>query len=86
MLKIAYKPTFLKTLNKLPRDLRDEAREKIELFQKEPDHSFLKTHKLTGKMSGMWSFSVNYEYRIIFQYLAKEEVVLLAIGTHDLYK
>ena len=86
MLKIAYKATFLKKFNKLPPNLQDEAREKIEIFREDPFHPFLKAHKLHGRMDGMWSFSINYEYRIIFQYILKDEVALLAIGNHDIYK
>lgn len=86
MLKIYYKPIFLKGFNKLSADLQDEIEEKIELFKKNPIHPFLKTHKLTGPFIGCYSFSVNYQYRIIFQYLSKNEAELLCVGSHDIYK
>ena len=85
-LKIGYLPRFVKLYKKLPIALRAEAREKISLFCEDPSHPFLKTHKLHGCFAGTWSFSVNYSYRIVFQYLSKKEVVLLCVGNHDVYK
>lgn len=86
MLEILYQPTFVRQYKKLPKDLQEEVKEKIALFKKEPDHAFLKTHKLKGRLSGRWSFSVNYEYRIVFNYLSKKEVTLICVGNHDVYK
>ncbi|MBI4975457.1 type II toxin-antitoxin system mRNA interferase toxin, RelE/StbE family [Candidatus Peregrinibacteria bacterium] len=86
MVKIFFKPYFLRRYKKLPSDLRVEIREKIELFKENPSHPFLKTHKLSGRMEGLYSFSVNYQYRIVFKYREDGEVSLLTIGTHDIYK
>lgn len=86
MITVLYKPTFVRQYRKLPSALQLEVKEKIELFCKDQKHSFLKTHKLKGKLKGFCSFSVNYEYRIVFQYESKNSAVLLAIGTHDVYK
>lgn len=85
-MQILYKPSFLHTLAKLPVPLQEEAKEKIELFQKDPRHPYLKTHKLKGELRGRFSFSVNYEYRVVFRYESKTAVVLLAIGDHDVYQ
>ena len=63
-----------------------EAIEKIELFKNEKNHKLLKIHKLHGKMSGYFSFSVNYKFRIVFRYETKTEMVLLDIDDHDIYK
>ena len=85
-MKILYKPSFLRSLKKIPPDLIAEAKEKIILFAENSQHSFLKTHKLKGKLSDKYSFSVNYKYRIVFEYEGKDRVVLLGIGDHDIYK
>lgn len=86
MVEIYYKPSFIKQYKKLPKSLQEEVKEKIALFGKDPKHPFLKTHKLTGQLKGFYSFSVNYAYRIIFEYLTKKKVALLAVGDHDIYK
>ena len=64
----------------------EEAREKIALFRGDPHHSSLKTHKLKGHLRKYWSFRVNYAYRIIFEYDAKNVAALLEIGTHSIYQ
>lgn len=84
--ELYYKPSFIRELKKLPLPLQIEAKEKIILFQKNSEHSFLKTHKLKGRLSGRYSFSVNYAYRIVFNYVPNNQAVLLAIGDHDIYK
>lgn len=84
-MKIAYLPIFIRQFKKLSKPLQEEAKEKIALFQQNPNHAFLKTHKLKGIFKEKYSFSVNYEYRIVFEYLSKNEAVLMAIGDHSIY-
>lgn len=86
MLTVLYKPTFVRQYKKLPEALQQEVKEKIAIFQKNPNHPFLKTHKLKGKLKGFLSFSVNYAYRIIFLYESKNTAVLLTIGDHQVYQ
>ena len=86
MIQVYFKPTFVKQMNKLEKELVREVFEKIELFKDEKNHQLLKVHKLHGRLSGRYSFSVNYRYRIVFGYESKNEVVLLDVGDHDIYK
>ena len=85
-MKVYFKPTFIKQFKKLESALQDEAFEKIELFKDEKNNKQLKVHKLNGVLSGRYSFSVNYQTRIVFSYLSKNEAVLLVVGDHDVYK
>jgi len=55
----------------------------MEIFTKDPFQSRLRTHKLTGKLEGLWAFSVSYDCRVIFKYLSKTEILLIDIGGHD---
>ena len=55
----------------------------MRLFSKNPFDRRLRTHKLTGKLEGLWSFSVAYDWRVIFRFLSKDEVLLIDIGSHD---
>jgi addiction module RelE/StbE family toxin len=54
----------------------------MRLFSKNPFDRRLRTHKLTGKLEGLWSFSVAYDWRVIFRFLSKDEVLLIDIGGH----
>lgn len=85
-MKVSFAPPFFRQLKKLEKDLQEEVFEKIDLFEINPKNSLLKTHKLKGKLNKKFSFSVNYKTRIVFLYLSKEEIVLLAVGDHDVYK
>ena len=86
MILIYYKPTFIRQYKKLPIDLKEEVKDKIELFKNSDNHKKLKTHKLKGKLKGFCSFSVNYKYRIVFIYEKNNSVSLLAVGDHAIYK
>ena len=87
-MEVSYTPSFLRLFKSLPEELQDEAVEKIELFRDEKNHKALKVHKLTGRLKGRYSFSVNYKTRIIFACTSKrpKEATLMAIGDHDVYK
>ena len=84
-MKIIYLPIFIRQYKKLSKVLQEEIKERISLFQSDPFHPFLKTHKLKGQLRGRWSFSINYQYRIVFKYLSKEDVAFLAVGNHSIY-
>ena len=82
---IRFKPSFIRQFNRLETALQDEVVEKIELFKGVKNRKQLKIHKLKGRLKGHYSFSVNYKTRVIFTYLSKQEIVLLAIGEHGVY-
>lgn len=86
MLRVYLKPSFVRQFDKLPPELQEEAVEKIELFEDPKQHRSLRVHKLKGALAGKYSFSVNFRYRILFEYESKKVVVLLAIGDHDVYR
>jgi addiction module RelE/StbE family toxin len=55
----------------------------MELFSEEPFHKRLRTHKLTGRLEGLWAFSVSYDCRVVFKFLHEKEILLIDIGGHD---
>lgn len=87
-MEIRYSPTFLRALKKMPPALIEEVKEKIQLFKDEDNYQTLKVHKLGGRLKGQYSFSVNYQIRIVFYYISKKNkrVLLTAIGDHAVYK
>lgn len=70
----------------MPPGLQDEVIEKIELFKHVDSHKRLEVHKLKGRLKRFYGFSVNYKDRIIFEYMSENEVALLAVGDHEIYK
>lgn len=55
----------------------------VERFQTEPYHPSLKTHKLSGKLRHLLSFSVEYDLRVIFYFEDANTARFIDIGTHD---
>jgi len=84
MINVTYTPNFLRQFNKLPSSLQDEVEERIGLFQRNSKHPSLRVHKLKGNLRGFWSFSVNYECRIVFLFEGKG-AALLSVGDHTIY-
>ncbi|MBP9864131.1 type II toxin-antitoxin system mRNA interferase toxin, RelE/StbE family [Patescibacteria group bacterium] len=85
-LTIFYAPQFKRDYKKLSTKLQTELKERGKLFQEKPFHPLLKTHKLTGKLDGIWAFSIDIKHRILFQFKDKDSVVLLRVGDHSVYR
>ncbi|MFI5265693.1 MAG: type II toxin-antitoxin system YafQ family toxin [Candidatus Levyibacteriota bacterium] len=84
-MKIVYSTKFAKEYRKLPLKVKLLAEKKEKIFRKNPHHSSLKTHRLTGRLKEYFAFSVNYQYRIIFEFKNKDEVWFHSVGTHSIY-
>ena len=60
----------------------------MELLQQDPFIPKLKTHKLKGILEGNWACTVDYDLRIVFDFVkdpitGKTEILLINIGTHE---
>jgi mRNA-degrading endonuclease YafQ of YafQ-DinJ toxin-antitoxin module len=71
---------------------RPELRERIEqTLRRLADNPFdpgLRTHKLKGPFTGTWSCSMDYDCRVVFEFvphpeLDEQAILLIDIGTHD---
>ncbi len=78
-----FKRIYKKWRQKHP-DLDEQFKNKMELFLIDPFHQSLKTHRLSGILKGLWATRINYEHRLIFKFIDKEnkKVLLIDIGTH----
>lgn len=72
-MKIAVSPRFKKNYKKLPKKIKEIAKDKEEIFRHDPFNLQLNTHKLSGKDKGCWAFWVTYSYRIKFVFLSDEK-------------
>lgn len=82
-IEIQYAPNFIRMYKRLHTSLKDEIKEKIELFRLAENHTHLKVHKLNGVLNNTYSFSVNYKIRVVFEYENKNLANLLYVGDHD---
>ena len=83
---IYYSPTFYKQYKRLPDLVKIFAHKKEYIFKQNPFDPRLHTHKLQGQLAGFWSFSINYHYRIIFEFVNASAVQFHSIGTHEIYE
>ncbi len=94
MRRVAWHSSFERALRRAVRS-RPELGEKIlsvvELLAKDPFTERLRTHKLRGRLQGLWSAWVEYDCRVVFAFEPDPEspedmVVLIDIGSHqDVY-
>ncbi|OQX71039.1 hypothetical protein B6D52_02805 [Candidatus Parcubacteria bacterium 4484_255] len=87
-MKILYLSKFEKQYKKLPTKIKDLAEKREKIFRRNPLDLILKTHRLHGRLNSFWAFSVNYEYRIIFDFVDKKKNIVrfYFIGKHDIYE
>ena len=86
MIKIIWDQGFKKIYQRKVRHdqgLKKRFWKALELFSENPFDSRLKTHKLSGKLEGLWAFSIDYDCRVIFKFVGRNEVFLIDIGGHD---
>lgn len=86
-MRIFYTPKFERDYKKLSSSLKIKIQEEIEIFKKDPFHPSLKTHKLSWPLQGLWSFSVTYSHRVIFQFSENEKEIVYfhGVGDHSIY-
>lgn len=63
----SFKRAFKSTIKRRP-ELKLKIEEKLRLLATDPYQPSLRTHKLKGKLSGVWSCTVEYDCRIIFSF------------------
>ena len=85
MTEIAFSSSFKRAFKKrVAGDTDAEARfwERTDVFKSDPFDPQLRTHKLSGKLKDLWSFSVEYDLRVIFYFVDSNRAVFVDIGTH----
>jgi mRNA-degrading endonuclease YafQ of YafQ-DinJ toxin-antitoxin module len=74
-----------KAIKKSPR-LAGELAATLEALEQDAFHPSLRTHKLKGKLEGIWACSAGYDLRVLFRLVTHAEVeaiLLLTVGDHD---
>ena len=86
-MEISFSSSFKKAFQKKiqsNKPLEDLFWEKTGLFIENPFDHKLRTHKLSGKLKDLWSFSIDYDLRIIFFFEKNQsKAVFVDFGKHD---
>ena len=85
--KILYTKSYnrwaAKFIKKHP-ELSGQYEKVLKLMELNPFHPSLKLHKLSGRLSDLYSVSVNISYRITLEFMISEKTIIpVKIGTHD---
>lgn len=87
-MEVAFSKSFKKAFGKRVKgntEIESEYWIKLEIFLNNPFNEKLKTHKLSGNLTGLWSFSIGYDCRVVF-YFTKDKpkkAVFVDIGSHN---
>ena len=90
-MQLVWSVGFTRSVKRLQRqspNLKVPIAEALTQLELDPFHSSLRTHKLKGDLSDRYACSVTHSDRIIFKFVTnpeseEEEILLLAIGSHD---
>ena len=86
MIEIVLSSGFRKSFKRKVRGnkkLESRFRDRAAIFQSDPFDPRLRTHQLSGQLQGLWSFSVDYDARVVFAFVESDRAVFLDIGTHQ---
>ncbi|RKX80430.1 MAG: plasmid stabilization protein [Spirochaetes bacterium] len=79
----SYEKRAEKFIKKHP-ELLSQYGKTLELLEINPSHPSLRLHKLQGKLSDLYSVSINISYRISLEFtLFKDEIILINVGSHN---
>ncbi len=85
-MEVAFSSAFARAFKKVVKgrkSLEDTFWAKVDIFLGDPYDKRLRTHKLTGKLRELWSFSVTYDVRVVFFFAESDKAVFVDIGDHD---
>lgn len=86
MREIYYTSKFKRLYKKLDSHFQPKVKSTIIELQNNPFSSKLKVHKLSWKLSSYYSYSVDYNNRIIFEIQSWWNLCLFLVWGHDIYK
>jgi mRNA-degrading endonuclease YafQ of YafQ-DinJ toxin-antitoxin module len=86
MTRVFFSTTFKRAFERRiagQKELEEKFWRRVEIFLADPFDPRLRTHKLSGRLSELWSFSLAYDLRVIFYFLPQNRAMFENIGTHD---
>ena len=87
MAEIEYTESYNKRASKFIKkhpDLLSQYTKTLELLEMNPYHPSLRLHKLKGKLSELYSVSINISYRISIDFIFEDDKIIpIDVGSHD---
>jgi len=73
----------IRKIEKKDRKLAERIEKQIALFEEDPKHPSLKTHKLASGLNNMWSISITMSIRMVYILIEEGLALFVKIGPHD---
>ena len=87
MAEILYADSYLKRAKKFIKkhpEVVSQYEKTLKLLEINPKHPSLRLHKLHGKLSELYSVSINISYRISIIFLIEDDKIIpIDLGSHD---
>jgi len=86
-MEVSFSNSFKKVFEKRIKsaETKTEFWVRVELFVGDPFDPNLRTHKLSGKLKNLWSFSVENDVRVVFFFTddKPKKAVFVDLGSHN---
>ncbi len=89
-MEIEFSPRFHKHYQKVNVRIRNQTKDRLRIFKKNPEDLQLNNHELKQEWTGYNSIDITSDYRAIYKKVRIDDEIIarfVALGTHeDLYK
>jgi mRNA-degrading endonuclease YafQ of YafQ-DinJ toxin-antitoxin module len=87
VVKLIYTEKYIKRATKFVKkhsELIGQYEKTLKLLELNSYHPSLRLHKLSGRLSELYSVSINITYRISINFIVdNDKIIPISIGTHD---
>jgi proteic killer suppression protein len=87
VVKLIYTEKYIKRATKFVKkysELIGQYEKTLKLLELNPYHPSLRLHKLSGRLSELYSVSINITYRISINFIVEDDKIIpISIGTYD---
>lgn len=87
MVEISYGKHFLVSAGKIPLDQQKKLAKLLTIIHENPYHPQLHSKPLRGELSGLYSFRITRDWRVIFQFVSPDSILLINVSHRkDIYR
>lgn len=79
-MEIHYSSDFTREFRALPKEIQRLAIRQEQIFRHDPNDPRLHTKALKGRLKGLYSFRVTRNYRVLYAWKEKDQVLFYEIG------
>jgi addiction module RelE/StbE family toxin len=86
-IRVTFKKDFRKSTKILSQKNKDKLSDLVILLSQNPFHSKLHTKSLSGDLTGLFSFRITRDWRVMFKFVSPEEVLIIKVRHRkDIYR